>query len=154
MVIAIPLTAVILGVAMISIAVATWDGLVVDDYYKQGKEINRVLIRDRFATENGLSAALTYSNDDGRVTLSVDSEQPVEQVPVITLMFLHPTRGGLDRSVELARGPDGRYHGVMPALVEGDWHIQIGTDKWRLGTRVESGTSGSFAVAFRPLGEN
>ena len=49
MLIAIPLAAVIMGVVMITLASQTFSGLVVDDYYKKGKQINRVLARDRLA---------------------------------------------------------------------------------------------------------
>ena len=56
MLIAIPLSAVIMGVVMITLAIQSYSGLVVDDYYKKGKQINRVLARDKFAYELGLAA--------------------------------------------------------------------------------------------------
>jgi len=138
MVIAIPFTAVVLGIAMITIAVATWDGLVIDDYYTHGKEINRVLVRDRFAVERGLAARLDYG-DDGRISVALNAREEAPQPPAVTVLFLHPTRGGLDRTVELARGPDGLYHGVMEPLLEGRWHVQLGTDQWRIGALAEVG---------------
>lgn len=138
MVIAIPFTAVVLGIAMITIAVATWDGLVIDDYYTHGKEINRVLVRDRFAVEHGLGARLDYG-DDGRISVALNAREEAPQPPAVTVLFLHPTRGGLDRTVELARGPDGLYHGVMEPLLEGRWHVQLGTDQWRIGALAEVG---------------
>ena len=39
----------------------SYSGLVVDDYYKKGKQINRVLARDRLAWELGLAAELRVS---------------------------------------------------------------------------------------------
>ena len=56
MLVAIPFSAVIMGVVMIWLAVDTDDGLVADDYYKLGMEINRVIKRDQKASELGLSA--------------------------------------------------------------------------------------------------
>ncbi len=41
--IAIPACAVVAGFVTLALAIATDDGLVVDDYYWQGKQINRVL---------------------------------------------------------------------------------------------------------------
>ena len=51
MMISIPFSAVIMGVVMIWLAVDTNDGLVVDDYYKQGLEINGLISRDKKAAE-------------------------------------------------------------------------------------------------------
>ena len=57
--IGIPATAVVvMGMIMLTVAIQTWSGLVVDDYYKKGKQINRVLARDKFAYELGLAARL------------------------------------------------------------------------------------------------
>ena len=55
--IAIPLFAVITGLFTVVIATVTSDGLVVDDYYKRGLSINRVLARDQQAAELGIKAA-------------------------------------------------------------------------------------------------
>ena len=60
--IAIPSSAVIMGVVMITLALQSWSGLVVDDYYRKGKQINRVLARDRLAYELGLAAGLRLDN--------------------------------------------------------------------------------------------
>ncbi|KAA3623499.1 MAG: hypothetical protein DWQ08_11530 [Proteobacteria bacterium] len=151
MVIAIPFTAVVLGIAMVTIAITTWDGTVVDDYYKHGKEINRVLVRDQFATRHGLRADLQWSVADGRLSLNLTTDGEIESVSELAMQFLHPTRGGLDREVVLARGPDGRYHGVVSALPEGGWIIQLGTEEWRLSARTEVRGAEPLEVRFEPL---
>ena len=56
MIIAIPAASVIAGINMIYLAVNTDDGLVVDDYYKEGMAINQSLQRDKTAAELGLIA--------------------------------------------------------------------------------------------------
>ena len=43
MVVAIPAAAVIAGAVMLVLANATWDGLVADDYYERGMQINKSL---------------------------------------------------------------------------------------------------------------
>jgi len=43
MIIAIPSSAIIMGVVIITLAIQSWSGLVVDDYYRKGKQINLVL---------------------------------------------------------------------------------------------------------------
>jgi uncharacterized protein len=153
MVIAIPMTAVIVGIAFLTTAIRTWDGVVVDDYYKHGKEINKVLVRDRFATVNGVRARLDWMRADGRLVVEVESDAMVEFGPQIEVSFLHPTIGGRDRQVNLAQGPDGRYHGVLSAVHEGRWIIQLGTGDWRLSARTEVGDADPLSVDFEPLAE-
>ena len=151
MLIAIPMTSVLLGIAMITLAVTTWDGLVKDDYYTYGKEINRVLVRDRYAAEHGIRGRLEWMVEEGRLDLSLSSQKPLPPVTEIALDFLHPTRSGLDYRVSLARGPKGHYHGVAPArLPRGNWIIQIGTDLWRLNARTRL-DSGPVEVRFEPV---
>ncbi len=154
MLIAVPMSAVIMGVFMITTSVVTWDGLVVDDYYKRGKEINRVLDRDRFASRHGMSAVVDWDPESGKVLLAMDSRQPVERQVPVRLSFVHPTRSGLDRQVDLAPGPDGNHHGLVPAqMVQGEWILQLETEQWRLvgRTRLEQGP---LSVEFGALPED
>ena len=60
MVLAIPAAAVIAGAVMLVLANATWDGLVTDDYYQRGMQINRSLTRDAEAARLGLEATLAF----------------------------------------------------------------------------------------------
>ena len=60
MVLAIPAAAVVAGAVMLVLANATWDGLVADDYYKRGLEINRSLARDEEAVRLGIHASLAF----------------------------------------------------------------------------------------------
>jgi hypothetical protein len=76
--IAIPFSAVVMGVVMITLAIQSYSGLVVDDYYKKGKQINRVLARDRFAHELGLAARFSLG-DEGKIEIRFDPG--VQHVP-------------------------------------------------------------------------
>ena len=60
MVVAIPAAAVIAGAVLLVLANATWDGLVADDYYERGMQINRSLARDAEATRLGLEAVISF----------------------------------------------------------------------------------------------
>ncbi|MGB5604303.1 MAG: FixH family protein, partial [Gammaproteobacteria bacterium] len=70
LVIAIPAASVFAGMFMIYLAVNTDDGLVVDDYYKEGMAINQSLLRDKTATKLGLSAQLRVEEAGDMVRLS------------------------------------------------------------------------------------
>jgi hypothetical protein len=129
--IALPLTSVIGGMITIYIAVTTSDGLVVDDYYRRGKAINRDLARDRAAAGYRLQAHVDVDPERRRVVLilqSVDYELPA----TVSLAFLHPTRAGHDQTVELQRVDVDRYTGTVSGLSSGNWYVQLSADDWRL----------------------
>ena len=67
-----PLAAVVGGMVTLYLAVTTSDGLVVDDYYKRGKAINRDLARDTVAAQHRLVASLELYPGDNRVQLVGD----------------------------------------------------------------------------------
>ena len=56
--IALPATAVVAGIVTLVIAAKTFDGMVVDDYYKEGRAIVQTIGRVEHARELGLRAAL------------------------------------------------------------------------------------------------
>ncbi len=128
--IAIPFTAVIMGVVMLTLAIQSYSGLVVDDYYKKGKQINRVIARDKFAWELGLAAGLTL--DQGRIEVRFDPS--VSHVPGdrIELSLVHATRPGLDQQLLLERGDTRPYRGQMQLTGEGRWNVALQTADWRI----------------------
>ena len=98
-----PATAVVSGFATLWLAIGSDDGLVEDDYYRRGKEINRVLSRDRAAQRYGLEStlALDSARDELRMDLAASG---LKTLPArVELRFLHATRAGLDRIVSLER---------------------------------------------------
>lgn len=131
-----PLTAVIAGIATVFIAAHDPDGLVVDDYYKQGLAINDELGRDRRAAELGLSA-LTRLEADGRLVLTLDGAASVPAED-IELRMVHPTRPNLDRTVALTRETGNRWSAVLNAVAPGHWHLLLDSDtgQWRLTGRL------------------
>ena len=72
-----PSMAVIGGMITIYLAVTTSDGLVVDDYYKRGKAINRVLARDKAAARYGLTATLAFDMRENRAQLELASNNNI-----------------------------------------------------------------------------
>ena len=132
MLILIPLTAVIGGVATLILAVQSDDGLVVDDYYWRGKEINRVLSRDDAAATKAIKAELFFDFDRGVVSVELRARDGVILPHTVQFALLHATRAGLDRTLELNRTPQGNYHGLVPVLASGRWYIQIEAEDWRL----------------------
>ena len=131
MLIAIPASAVIMGVVMLTLAVHSYSGLVVDDYYRHGKQINRVIARDRLAWELGLEAELALAAD-GTVRVAFVSGADLLPDDDIELAFVHATRPGLDRSLRLERVGYGAYRAGIELDGSGRWNLALQTADWRL----------------------
>jgi len=123
-----PAIVVVGGLCLFWVAATTTDGLVTDDYYKQGLAINVELGRERRAVELGVTALVDLAADGGvRVALDGDARPAA-----LRLRLAHPTRAGMDRSVTLPRGSDGEYRGSVGALPPSRWFVIVETDEWRL----------------------
>ena len=125
-----PGSVVIAGIATLVIAINNEDGLVAEDYYKQGLAINRVLERESRAAEMGLTARMMISGQNIRIHFENDGAF----ADSVTVRFVHPTRAGEDRDIVLTAIAPGWYEGTMPALAEGRWRVQIedAESTWRL----------------------
>jgi len=132
MLIAIPGWAVISGFVTLYLASASFDGLVADDYYKQGLEINRSLARDRAATARGLDATLRLDRAAGQVRTNLQASSAPRMPERLRLGLYHATRAGFDREVALERTGARAYAAALPELVPGRWYLELGTAEWRL----------------------
>jgi hypothetical protein len=107
-----PAAVIVAGVFTTVLAYRTEDGLVADDYYKQGLAINRVLKRDERARELNLAAVASFAGDRVRVVLRDAGEAPRE----LRLRLIHPTRSGRDRSLILTSTAPGVYDGTVAGI--------------------------------------
>ncbi len=130
LILAIPLTAVILGGVMLYLSIISFDGMVVDDYYKVGKEINRVLKRDKAAMNHGLRAQVGLN--DEQITLFLASNNTYNPPPTLEVHFYYATKAGLDKATFVERKQEGVYTGTIGKLQQGRWNVQIEADDWRL----------------------
>jgi hypothetical protein len=132
MLIAIPLAAVIGGFVTLGLAVSSDDGLVQDDYYRHGKEINRVLARDQAAATRGLHGRVELDDATQRLLIRLVAREPASIPADVEIRFLHATRAGIDRIIILPRQADGAYAAPLPALAPGHWNVQLAAQDWRL----------------------
>jgi hypothetical protein len=132
LIIALPLSAVIGGIITAWYAVESNDGLVVDDYYKRGLQINKVLDRDKAALRHELQASLQLIPGASVATIVLHGNDKFSYPGTISVSFLYSTHGGYDRTEELRRVAANTYQGSMPKLVKGRWYIQIEAQDWRL----------------------
>lgn len=146
-----PAIVVVAGVVTAWIAVVNEDGLVADDYYKQGLAINQVIRRETAAAALHVRAQVLFGEKRVRVFLTGPA-LPQELV----LRLVHRTRAGLDRETRLTGDANGWYEGGMPAIASGRWNLLLedGDRNWRLAGDWDAATGESVQLrAMGPEGE-
>ncbi|MHB1244828.1 MAG: FixH family protein [Sulfuriferula sp.] len=131
--ISLPLTAVIASLISAWLAVISDDGLVADDYYKQGMAINQVLHRDAAAVAMNLGATLHTSADGHTVQVALSGN--LSPFPDrLRLSILHPTQAGHDHVITLHAASGDIYRGTFPGLGKARWRVLLESPQgnWRL----------------------
>lgn len=123
-----PATVLAAGAATIWIAIASADGLVAEDYYRQGLAINKILAREEAARAKGISAEVVLH--EGRLVVTLHGEKP----QALFAHLAHATREGHDLRLRLAPAADGTYEAALPPLPAGRWRIVIEDPRatWRI----------------------
>jgi len=125
-----PTSAVLACAVTIYLAISTQDGVVVDDYYKEGKAINLSKARDENAQARGLAAQLLRGDQEA---VRVLFNQTVDEEPLV-LSFSHATQDQRDTQVVLVRTSERTFDAPLPALPVGKWYVQLAPKDgdWRL----------------------
>lgn len=133
--IGLPGSVVIACIVTIVIAVKTQDGLVVDDYYKQGLAINQSLERDQNATGLGMSAMLRLSPEANLLDLQILGNAKPGPVK---LQLLYATLPNLDQSVDLDYTGNTMLQAEIDPLKAGKWYLQLesGDGNWRIVGKI------------------
>lgn len=157
-----PIIVIVAGVYTAYLAARGHDGLVVDDYYKEGKAINQVLTRDRAAAAAGLRASLVLGQDRRtlRVLLTRRDEASAAAASaaaasgmvspdrgVLTLRLQHPTRSEADVVLPLKEQAPQVYQGVAPRPLHGRWYVSLEDPAWRLTGEWNLGRADSVELA-------
>lgn len=123
-----PAAVLVAGFATLWIAIASSDGLVADDYYKQGLAINKRLAKEDEARRRGLSAVVRLEPE--RLQVELHGEAP----PALFVHLAHATRAGYDVRLRLAPVAPGRYEAAVSGLPRGHWHVVIEDPRgaWRI----------------------
>lgn len=135
-----PAIVVVAGIITTVLAVRTQDGLVVDDYYKQGLAVNKDLSRDLAAKSAGLYAKTTIDVANRRVTLSI-IKTPVT-LNNLTLTLSRASVAGHDQLITLQRtsrrDDESIFVGALQALEPGKWYatLEDPSRAWRLMTTI------------------
>lgn len=132
-----PAIVVVAGFVTLYLAASGQDGLVVDDYYKQGKTINQSLYRDDVARQMGVTASVNVDQVNDRLIVSLRRTDGQAIPASISVALVHATRSGADKIIPLVLGENG-YVGKLPSLGAGKWNVLIEDPQkqWRLQKEI------------------
>ncbi|MCB1772081.1 MAG: FixH family protein [Gammaproteobacteria bacterium] len=135
--ISLPASVVVASMVTINLAIESSDGLVSDDYYKEGLAIKKDADSATRAKALGLSGALAYDAETGAVDLQLEGDKTA-MAPALTLLVVHPTIPDRDQAINLVRLQDGRYAGRLAALQAGNWKLRLAPEDkaWRIEGRM------------------
>jgi len=129
-----PLLVVVAAGFTAYLAVVSNDGLVDDDYYKQGLAINQETARDHVAEQRGVQAEVMQNAESSQIRIFLRGNPGIPLPHVLNLRITHPTRAGVDQQLLLRDDGNGSYSGKLSTPLAGRWHVAIedGTNEWRL----------------------
>lgn len=141
-----PAAVIVAGAVTIWIAFASADGLVADDYYKQGLAINKLLAREESARRMGIAARIAVERE-GRVYVELGGR--MEPPAGLTVRFIHAARATHDREVELRHAGERRYAADLPQMPWGRWRVSVEDlgRQWRVSGDWAGGTEPFTAAA-------
>jgi len=145
-----PAIVIVAGFVTAWLAIVSNDGLVADDYYKQGLALNQRLQRDHYASDLGLRADVMRSGQQLRLLVAAERDAGLPQV--LTLKLSHPTRAGQDQMVKMVSEGQGFYGGNLSADISGRWYVSIEdpAGKWRLQGEWQADGEAPLRVTARP----
>jgi hypothetical protein len=141
-----PAIVVVAGIVTLVIAVVSFDGMVADDYYKQGLGVNRVIAREAEARALGIEGAVQFNAERTRVRVVLRAAAAPKS---LRLALVHPTLPAEDQALELAQVSDGVYEGALRPPRDATLRLVLedADNRWRL---AGSWTTHADAVRLAP----
>lgn len=132
-----PAAAVVAGAITLALAIGSFDGLVAEDYYKQGLAVNQQLARVQKARDLGVQGEIAIETHAGG-PVRIELQGALAPKDDVALVLSHPTRAGLDQRVPLTAMGNGVYAGRIDALAPGRWHaiVESAAGGWRIQGEV------------------
>ena len=140
LVIGLPASAIVAGLVTLAIAITYADSTVDDNWYRDGKAINRSLEAENRAARLGMAASM---DSDGRVRMR--SAIAVPWPDHLTLKLRHPAFADRDRTLELRHIGEGLYEADGDLPNDGEWNVTLTPPDgaWRLYHRLRLGPDGA-----------
>jgi len=145
------LLVVVVSMGTVTLAFRVADDRVPDDYFKEGRMINK-----HFAQEqNALALDVSGQVEFDFAALQVRAELSARFLPgELHLTLSHPANAGRDTVLVLRRTGEREFRATLPQALEGRWYLVVsaadsGAQKgWRVTTEVdfEKSHTASFAA--------
>jgi hypothetical protein len=135
--ISLPLSVVIASLVTINIALESDDGLVSDDYYKEGLAIHKNADSSARAKALGISGDISYDPETGAVTLRLDRPLAGPDSP-LSLTATHPTLPDRDQAISLTPLGNATYAGRLEPMGPARWRLELSPEdrSWRIEGRL------------------
>lgn len=149
-----PFIVIVAGFVTAWLAATTSDPLVTDDYYKKGLAVDKTIARSELAADRGIEARFKLTSDG--IDVNLTSAKPLAAQPAtLTLALSHPTRAGLDQTIELRAAGGNRYVAALRLPASGHWIVVIEDDAqtWRLMGNVVLPALGESVIGGPPTTE-
>jgi len=129
-------SAVVASIATVVVAFNNADSLVRDDWYRSGVAINRRFEQEHAAREASVVGSVRFDDTTGEVLLELEGEG-TGSLSRVLLELSHPTQASRDQALSLERRETGRFHGALPAALQGRWYATLepadgATSSWRI----------------------
>lgn len=127
-----PAAVIVAGAVTVWLAFASADGLVAEDYYRQGLAINKRLAREEEARRLGITAAITFISK--KINVKLDGAAP----EALFVQLAHATRAGHDQRLRLVPVAPGAYEAPLEALPRGRWRVIVEDPRgaWRIAKEL------------------
>lgn len=141
-----PATVVVAGIYTAWLAVSTSDGLVADDYYKQGLSVNKTIASSARAKALGLAVGVRIVEGGLSLRLAA-ADKDFVLPPRLSVTLSHPTRAGLDQSGLFEKTGEA-YVGKLRLPASGHWLVLVEDEpkSWRLMGNVVLPASGETVI--------
>lgn len=135
---------------LISVAYRNADDVVIDNYYKEGRMINQVMVQHRRAAELQLSAQLDFDRTIGDISLTLPED--IALPDKLLLLLDHPFEADLDQTVIFSRLAGNHYAGQLEKSIDHLWYLtlmpELDADRrkeaeWILSGRIRFGKTDS-----------
>lgn len=135
--ISLPLSVVIASIVTINLAIQSDDGLVSDDYYKEGLAIHKNADSAARARSLGIAGDLSYDPDTGAIGVRFDGAPP-DVDGGLSLRATHPTLPNQDQTVPLTPLGEGAFAGRLEPLGPAHWKLELHPENrsWRIEGRL------------------
>lgn len=141
-----PVVVIVAAVYTAYLAVSTADGVVAEDYYKQGLAANKTIASSENARKLGLAVALRTTAEGFALKLTA-RDGSFQPPPSLVVTLSHPTRAGLDQTAVFER-KNNEYAGKLRLPASGHWLVLIEDEpkSWRLMGNVVLPASGETVI--------